>query len=74
MYTSVHSNKYQDILKYMHDGRMGASRSIGWKIYEEQFQLKLAMDLTKSWSATDTELLVMYMVRSQNMALAGVQG
>lgn len=74
VFTSVHTSKYQDMLKYMHDVRTGAGRSSGWKIYDEQFRLKLAMDPTKSWSAIDTELWVMYMVGGHNMAPAGVQG
>lgn len=44
------------MLKYMHDVRTGTDRSAGWKLYDEQFRLKIAMDPAKSWVSFDLEL------------------
>ena len=49
------------MLKYIHDVRLGAERSGNWKLYDEQFRLKLVSDPNKSWGNIDTELWVMYM-------------
>lgn len=66
IFTAVHSDKTQDLLKYMHDIRVGAGRSVGWKQYDEQFRLKMAMDPSKSWAVVDSELWVIYMVGPSN--------
>lgn len=70
VFTSVHVSKFQDMLKYMHDVRTGADRSAGWKLYDEQFRLKIAMDPAKSWASVDSELWVMYMVGGQQNSSA----
>lgn len=54
-FTAVHSEKTQDWLKYMHDIRLGAGWSVGWKQYDEQFRLKMAMNPSKSWAVVDSE-------------------
>lgn len=51
----------------MHDFRTEADRSAGWKFYDEQFRLKIAVDPAKSWVSLASEFRVMYMVgRQQN--------
>lgn len=68
-FTSVHASKFQDMLKYMHNVRTGADMSLGWKSYDEQFRLKVALDPSKSWALVDTELWVMYIVGGQHSSL-----
>lgn len=53
------------MLKYMYDVRIGVDRLVGWKLYDEQFQLKIVMDFVKFWVLVDFELWVMYMVGGQ---------
>lgn len=55
IFTAVHSDKTQYLL-YMHDIRVGARRSVGWKQYDEQFRLKMAMDPSKSRAVVDSEI------------------
>ena len=61
IYTSLHQDKFQEMLKYMHDVRIGSDRSGNWKAYDEQFRLKLVSDPTKSWGEIDPELWLLYM-------------
>ena len=68
-FTSVHASKFQDMLKYMHNVRTGADMSLGWKSYDEQFRLKVALDPSKSWALVDTELWVMYIVGANTLLL-----
>ena len=64
IYSAVHTSKFQALLKYMHDVRLGASRikGLGWKEYDEQFRLKMSVNPTKSWEVIDQELWLLYMV------------
>ena len=57
------------MLKYMHNVRTGADMSLGWKSYDEQFRLKVALDPSKSWALVDTELWVMYIVGANTLLL-----
>lgn len=73
VFTSAHVSKFQDMLKYMHDVRTGDDRSADWKLYDEQYRLKIAMDPAKLLASVDAELLVMYMVGGQqNSSVSGV--
>ena len=49
---------YTLLLRYMHTVRLGATRvrGLSWKIYDEQFRLKMSMDSTTCWDAVDQEL------------------
>jgi hypothetical protein len=68
IYSSAHPSKYQALLKYMHTVRLGATRvrGLAWKIYDEQFRLKMSMDSTTCWDAVDQELWLLYMVGGYN--------
>jgi len=63
IYLGVHSEKYQDILKYMHVVRLCASRvqGMGWKSYDEQFRYRMSLDPTNSWENIDNQLWLLYM-------------
>ena len=69
IYSAVHASKFQALLKYMHDVRLGASRirGLGWKEYDEQFRLKMSANPTKSWENIDQELWLLYMVSANTM-------
>jgi len=58
----------QGLLKYMHDVKLGASRStgLGWREYDQQFRLKKARLPSTSWGQVDQELWLIYM---NNMVL-----
>lgn len=63
IYSSVHPEKFQDLLKYMQTIRLGASRTpgMGWRSYDEQFRLRLGTDPGRSWATVDNELWLIYM-------------
>lgn len=48
VFTTVHVSKFKDMLKYVRDVRTEADWSAGWKLYDEHFWLKTAMDAAKS--------------------------
>ena len=53
VYMSVYIEKYrtrtQELLKYMRDIRLAASRSKNWAVYDEQFRLKIENKNNLSW-------------------------
>lgn len=67
IFCKVHLHRFQELLKYMHTIRLGASRSssMGWKTYDEQFRLRKALDPNSSWGSVDTELWLIYMSNTQ---------
>lgn len=64
IYLQAHPAKTLEILKYMKDIRLAASRSgnLGFKEYDQQFRLKMAMNPTKSWGEVDSELWLMFVL------------
>lgn len=66
IFTGAHPNRSQELLKYMHDVRLGAStnRGMGWKLYDEQFRLRRAANPSTSWGVVDLELWLKYMVQT----------
>ena len=56
------SSKAQELLRYMHNIRLAASRvgHSGWARYDEQFRLKKKRHPSSSWGVIDYELWVMY--------------
>ena len=62
IYSSVHTEKFAQLLKYLHTIRLGAKRSaFGWKSYGEQCRLRLSLDPMASWATIDSELWLIYM-------------
>lgn len=63
VYTTVHAQKIQGLLKYFHNIRLGAKRclGLGWKSYDEQFRLKIAQNPQMDWGIIDQELWLLYM-------------
>ena len=62
IYCTAHPHKFQDLLKYMSSIRLGAKRSaVGWKLYDEQFRLRMSQDPANSWAVVDQELWLFYM-------------
>ena len=53
--------KTQNLLKYMHDERLGAERGGNWKKYDEQFRLRMSMNPVGSWRSVDKKLWLMFM-------------
>ena len=68
IYVGAHPDKIHQLLKYLHSIRLGASRisGQGWKVYDEQFRLKMASNPASSWGEMDTELWLLYMLPSQS--------
>ena len=63
IYCSVHTDHFNELLKYMYTIRLG-SKSIsgsGWIQYDEQYRLRKAMNPSSSWSIMDSELWLLYM-------------
>ena len=63
LYTTVHTDCTQWLLKYMQSVRLRANRfgGQGWKSDDEQFRLRKAQDPSKSWEQIDQELWVLFM-------------
>lgn len=62
IYCSVHTSKFQELLKYMNSVRLAAKRCSGngWLYYDQQFRLKKGQDPTSSWALIDSELWLLY--------------
>lgn len=69
IYCTVHSNTFQDLLKYMQLIRLGANRcaSLNWKLYDEQYRLRKAQEPSSSWANVDTKLWLFVMQPSVNI-------
>ena len=61
IYTTVHPHRMQQLLKYMHDIRLGAQKSNGWATYDQQFRLRMAHNPSQDWGRVDSELWLLYM-------------
>lgn len=62
IFCSVHSHRFQELLKYMYVVRQGASRStLGWITYDEQYRLRKSINPSSSWADVDMELWLLYM-------------
>ncbi|CAC5421071.1 unnamed protein product [Mytilus coruscus] len=75
VYCTVHSGRLQELLKYMSVVRLGAKRNpnnLGWKLYDEQFRLRRALDAASSWAIVDPELWFLYMADSSGTQNLGV--
>jgi hypothetical protein len=66
IYISAHRNSSQELLKYMHDVKLGASTGLAWGDYDQQLRLKKACMPSTSWGQVDHELWLIYM---NNMVL-----
>ncbi|XP_062605043.1 uncharacterized protein LOC134266847 [Saccostrea cucullata] len=70
IYTSIifeHSEaKAQEMLKYMRDIRLAASRSYNWYKYDEQFRLRRVSNPTMSWGEIHSEFWLMYVSNQSN--------
>lgn len=64
IFSSIMLEKYrtraQELLKYMRDIRIAASKSSGWFKYDEQFRLRKASDPHTSWGQINTELWLLF--------------
>lgn len=61
MYVAVHPVRTQQLIKYMHDIRLGAQQSNGWATYDEQFRLRMAHYLSQDWGIVDNQQWLLYM-------------
>ena len=63
IYCSVHTDRFNELLKYMYTIRIGSKRmsGSGWIQYDEQYRLRKAMNPSSSWSIMDSELWLLYM-------------
>ena len=59
--------KRQELLKYMHNVRLAASRVsvIGWSVYDEQYSLRMARFPHSFWRDVDMELWLLYVSTPQ---------
>lgn len=57
IYCSVHTEKFAQLLKYLHTIRFGAKRSA----YDEQSRLRLSLDPMASWATIDSEQWLIFM-------------
>ena len=57
----AHPDKTLQLLKYMHDVRLGAEKSNGWVTYDEQFRLRMSINPSQNWGVVDSELWLLYM-------------
>jgi hypothetical protein len=50
VYCSIHTTKFQELLKYMNSIRLAAKRCSGdgWLLYDQQYRLKKAKDPSSS--------------------------
>ncbi|KAK3101442.1 hypothetical protein FSP39_003631 [Pinctada imbricata] len=64
LYLEKHPSRVQEMLKYMRDVRLAASRApnqTAWVRYDEQFRLKRANNPQSSWGIIDNELWLVCM-------------
>ena len=63
VYITAHQAQAGDLIKYLHNIRLGAERTtgLGFKSYDEQFRLKRAMNQSMSFGNIDNELWLIYM-------------
>lgn len=68
VYSSVHCNESQGLLKYMYNVRLAASRVMGkgWLSYDEQFRHKKARNPSLPWFKVDQELWLLYVYNSRS--------
>jgi len=69
----AHPDKTQELLKYMNNIRIAEKRcgkGIGWKLYDENFRLKMAQNCNVSWGKIDLELWLLFV--NQNSAVTEV--
>lgn len=74
VYLQAHPAKNLELLKYMRDVRLAASRcsNLGFMDYDQQFRLKRARHPTGSWGEVDSELWLLYIVNSNTKELTAV--
>lgn len=61
IYLEAHPSRMQQLLKYMHDIRLGAEKAVGWVTYDEQYRLRKAINPSSNWGIIDSELWLVYM-------------
>lgn len=61
IFCTIHTTRFQELLKYMSDVRLGAYRGANWKQYDEQYRLRKALNPLSSWAEVDVELWLIYM-------------
>ena len=68
IFTSIMLEKFptraQELLKYMRDIRLAATRSNYWFSYDEQFRLRIASQPHLSWGIINQELWLLYISNS----------
>lgn len=69
IYSSVHTDEIQGLLKYIHTVRLAASRvnNLGWLRYDEQFRYKKARNPMIPWGKVDQELWLLYVYNCNNL-------
>ena len=65
IYLEKYRTRAQELLKYMRDIRLAASRSNGWFKYDEQFRLRMSADIHASSASINTEFWLLYISGSQ---------
>lgn len=60
VYLEKHIHKAQELLKYVRDVRMAASRSSNWYKYDEQFRARIEKNPTLSWGNIHGEYWLLY--------------
>lgn len=63
VFVAAHPHRFQEMFKYIHTIRTAAKRhpGLGWKVYDEQFRMRLATDPTTfSFAKVDYELWLMF--------------
>jgi hypothetical protein len=64
IYCSAHVQKIQGLLKYLNTVRLGPKRcgthNVGWKLYDEQFRLRMTENPNAKWADVDVELWLLY--------------
>lgn len=66
IYTAVHPLKSQQLIKYMHNVRLGAHNSNEWVSYHEQFRLRIAHNPSQDWGLIDNELWLLFMTENSH--------
>ena len=66
IFCSAHPSRFQELLKYLSNIRLGSQRfqGIGWKLYDEQYRLRKAYDPSSSWAIIDSDLWLLYMSKA----------
>jgi hypothetical protein len=69
IYVQKHPNQTINIMQYLANIRLAATKHIGWSAYDAKFRLKMSNDPNQKWETIDPCLWMLYVQPIQNFQL-----